>query len=81
MGGEDMKTKHAFIAAHASGHAIRSCAGSWGLLTAGSTPGGVRPQRELNALPGVAVPSIYSIVPPNDGSALGTDIILSQWIL
>ena len=23
MGGEDMKTKHAFIAAHASGHAIR----------------------------------------------------------
>ena len=31
-----------------------SCAGSWGLLTAGSTPGGVRPQRELNALSGVA---------------------------
>ena len=31
-----------------------SCAGSWGLLTAGSTPGGVRPKRELNALPGVA---------------------------
>ena len=30
-----------------------SCAGSWGLLTAGSTPGGGRPQRELNALPGV----------------------------
>ena len=48
-----MKTKHAFIAAHASGHAIRfmcrvlGVAHSWSL-----TPGGVRPQRELNALPG-----------------------------
>ena len=31
-----------------------SCAGSWGLLIAGSTPGGVRPQRELSVLPGVA---------------------------
>ena len=31
--------------------------------------------------PRCAVPSIYSIVPPNDGSALRTDIILSQWIL
>ena len=51
---EDMKTKHAFAPPMLQGTPSGSCAGSWRLLTDGSTPGGVRPQRELNALPGVA---------------------------
>ena len=46
MGGEDMKIDARYsLPLRLQGTPSGSCAGSWELLTAGSTPGGGRPQR------------------------------------